>query len=82
MQRNRKTIAWERLEMSSRKLEMPREHFMQAGHNKGQKQYGPNKRRRDKEEVARIHRKIVWKGLNDPDNHDSVVTHLEPDIME
>ena len=22
------------------------------------------------------------KGLNDPDNHDSVVTHLEPDILE
>ena len=25
----RKTIEWERLEISSRKLEMPREHFMQ-----------------------------------------------------
>ena len=22
------------------------------------------------------------KGLNDPDNHDNVVTHLEPDILE
>ena len=22
------------------------------------------------------------KGLNDPDNHDAVVTHLEPDILE
>ena len=21
-------------------------------------------------------------GLNDPDNHDGVVTHLEPDILE
>ena len=30
MQRNReKTIEWERLEISSRKLEIPREHFMQ-----------------------------------------------------
>ena len=29
MQRKRKTIEWERLEMSSRKLEIPREHFMQ-----------------------------------------------------
>ena len=28
-QRNRKTIEWERLEISSRKLEVPREHFMQ-----------------------------------------------------
>ena len=22
------------------------------------------------------------KGLNDPDNHDGVITHLEPDILE
>ena len=30
MQRNRgKTIEWERLEISPRKLEIPREHFMQ-----------------------------------------------------
>ena len=27
----RKTIEWERLEISSRKLEIPREHFMQTG---------------------------------------------------
>ena len=33
----RKTIEWERLEIYSRKLEIPREHFMQNGLNKGQK---------------------------------------------
>ena len=27
--KQRKTIEWERLEMSSRKLEIPRQHFMQ-----------------------------------------------------
>ena len=43
----RKTIEWERLEISSRKLEIPREHFLQRfGHNKGQKWYGPNRSRR------------------------------------
>jgi len=31
--------------------------------------------------VARIHRLYI-KGLNDPENHDGVVTHLEPDILE
>ena len=25
---------------------------------------------------------LVKKGLNDPDNHDGVNTHLEPDILE
>ena len=32
--------------------------------------------------MARIHRKLYKKGLNDPDNHDGVLTHLEPDILE
>ena len=34
MQRYRVKIEWERLEISSRKLEIPREHFMQNGHKK------------------------------------------------
>ena len=25
---------------------------------------------------------LLQKGLNDPDNHDGVITHLEPDILE
>ena len=33
------------LEISSRKLEIPREHFMQDGLNKGHKWYGPNRSR-------------------------------------
>ena len=32
--------------------------------------------------MARIHRRTIQKDLNDPDNHDSVITHLEPDILE
>ena len=31
--------------------------------------------------MARILRRTVQKGLNDPDNHDGVVTYLEPDIL-
>ena len=42
----RKTIEWERLEISSRKLELSREDFMQRWANKGQKWYGPNRSRR------------------------------------
>ena len=43
----RKTIEWERLEISSRKLEIPREHFIQEGQDKGQKEQGCNRSRRD-----------------------------------
>ena len=32
--------------------------------------------------MARIHRKTVQKNLHDPDNHDGVITYLEPDILE
>ena len=32
--------------------------------------------------MARIHIRTVQKGLHDPDNHDSVITHPEPDILE
>ena len=34
------------------------------------------------EEVARIQRKLCKKDLHDQDNHDGVITHLEPDILE
>ena len=32
--------------------------------------------------MARIHRRTVQKDLQDLDNHDGVITHLEPDILE
>ena len=32
--------------------------------------------------MARIHRTIQKKDLHDPDNHEGVITHLEPDILE
>ena len=32
--------------------------------------------------MARIHRTSIQKDLHDPDNHDGVITHLEPDFLE
>ena len=32
--------------------------------------------------MARIHRRTVQKDLHDPDNHNGVITYLEPDILE
>ena len=32
--------------------------------------------------MARIHRRTVQKNLHDPDNHDGMITHLEPDILQ
>ena len=32
--------------------------------------------------MPRIHRRTIQKNLHDPDNHDGVTTHLEPDSLE
>ena len=32
--------------------------------------------------MTRIHRRTVQKDLHNPDNHDGVITHLEPDNLE
>ena len=32
--------------------------------------------------MARIHRRTTQKDFHDTDNHDGVITHLEPDILE
>ena len=32
--------------------------------------------------MARIHRRTIQKDLNEPGNHNSVITHLELDILE
>ena len=31
---------------------------------------------------TREKKKLYKKNLNDPDNHDGMITHLEPDILE
>ena len=32
--------------------------------------------------MARIHRRTIQNMSHDPDNHNSVITHLEPDILD
>ena len=58
------------------------DYILAIGYNKGQKWYTSNRSRRYKEEVATIHRRTIQKNLHDTDNHDGVITHLQPDILE
>ena len=51
------------------------------GHNKGQKWQRPNRSKRD-EKKWQYYKELYKTFLNDPDNHDGVVTHLEPGILE
>ena len=51
------------------------------GHNKGQKWYGPT----EAEDIKKRWQKyteVYKKDLHDLDNHDGVITNLEPDILE
>ena len=50
--------------------------------NKGQKQYEPNRNRRFKRVGKNTQEKYTKKDLKDQDNHNGVITHLEPDILE
>ena len=55
---------------------------MQTRHNKGQKWYGPNRSRDIKKGWQEYTEELYKKDLHDPDNHDGVITILEPDILE
>ena len=52
------------------------------GHDKGQKWYGPNKQKILRRGGKKYTEELYKKDLNDPDNHNDVITHLEPDILE
>ena len=89
MKKNRgKTIEWERLEISSRKLEN-----ISCKLNKGtfHAKMGSIKERNGMDLTEAEHIKKRWqeyteglykKDLHNQDNHDGVITHLEPDILE
>jgi len=70
----------ERLDISSRKLEIPREHFMQTGIIKDRN--GRDPAEDIKKRWQEYKEELYKKDLHDPDKHNGVITHLEPDILE
>ena len=52
------------------------------GLDKGQKWYGPNRSRDIKKRWQEYTEELYKKDLHNPDNHDGVITDLEPDILE
>ena len=78
--KQRKTKGWERLEISSRRLETPREHFIDGtakDRNGVDLTEADNIEKRWQEYTEEPYKK----DLHNPDNHDGVITHLEPDIL-
>ena len=52
------------------------------GSNKGQKWYGSNRSRRYKKRWQEYTEELYKTDLLDPDNHNGMITHLEPDILK
>ena len=52
------------------------------GHNKGQKWYDLTEAEDIKKRWQKYTEELYKKDLHDPNNHDDVITHLEPDILE
>ena len=77
-----KTIEWERLEISSRKLEIPREYFMQRWAMKDRNGMDLTEAEDIKKRWQEYTEELYNKDLQDTDNHNGVITHLEPDILE
>ena len=74
---------WERLEISSRKLEIPSEHFMQRWAQWRTEMVMDLTEAEDfKNRWIEYTEELYKIDLHDPDNHYGVITHLEPDILE
>ena len=56
--------------------------WAQMGTNKGQKWNEPNKSRDGKKRWQEYSEELYKKDLHDQDNHNGVIIHLEPDILE
>ena len=71
------------MEISLRKLELSREHFMQSmGTIKDRNGMGLIEAEDIKKRWQENTEELYRKDLSDLDNHDGVITHLEPDILE
>ena len=80
--KQRETIEWERLEISSKNQRYQGNISCKDELNKRQKWYGPKEAEDIKKRWEEYIEGLYKKDLHDPDNHDGVVTHLEPDILE
>ena len=80
--KQRKTIEWERLEISSRKLEIPNGTFhAKMGAIKDRNGMDLTKAE-DIKKQQEYTEELYKKDLYDPDNLNGMITHLEPDILE
>ena len=80
--KERKTIEWERLEISSRKLDTKGTIHAKMGTIKDRNGMDLTEAQDIKKRRQKYTEELYKKELHDPDNHEGVITHLQPDILE
>ena len=79
-------MEWKRLEISSRKLEIPRDtkgtFHANMGTIKDRNSIDLTEVEDIKKRWQKYTEELYKKDLHDPDTHDGLITHLEPDILE
>ena len=78
----RKTIEWERLEIASRKLDTEGTFHAKMGTIKDRNGMDLTEAEDIKKRWQEYTEELYKIDLHNPDNHDGVITHLEPDILE
>ena len=81
VKKQRKIIKWERLEISSRKWEIPRERA-KMGKIKDRNGVDLTEAEDITKRWQEYTEELYRKDLHDQDNHDGGISHLEPDILE
>ena len=74
-----RTVMWERLEISSRKLDT---FHAKMGPIKDSNGMDLTEAEEIKKRWQEYTEQLYKKDLHNPDNHNGVITHLEPDILE
>ena len=81
--KQRKTIAWKRLEISSKKIRDTKGTFhAKMGSIKDRNGMDLTEAQDTKNRWQEYTEELYKKDLHDPDKHNVVITHLEPDILE
>ena len=81
--KQRKTVEWERLEISSRKLRDTKGNFhAKMGTIKDRNGMDQTEAEVIKKRWQEYTEELYKKDLHDSDNHDGVITHLVPNILE
>ena len=75
-------MEWERLEISSIKLDAKGTFHAKMGTIKDRNGMDLTEAEDIKKRWQEYTEELYRKDLHEPDNHDGVITHLEPDILE